>query len=73
MNNQTVKFILQINCYKEEQFVDIEKRLYEEHQDFKDTENYFYCKGNKIKRFRTIEENNISKNDVILLLREINT
>ncbi len=48
-------------------FCDVEKELYEEYPEFKDFETFFIVGGTKIKRFKTLKENNISNGDVIIL------
>ena len=45
----------------------IEEKLYEEYPEYKETENYFIHSGNLIKRFKTIEENNIKSGKPIIL------
>ena len=55
-------------CRKTETFAIIEQDLYKKYPDFKETgNNYFLSKGAKINRNKTLEENNIENNDVILL------
>lgn len=56
-----------IICNRNQLFVDIEKKLYEEYPNYKETQNYFLCNGNVIKRFKTIGENNLRDNDVLVL------
>ena len=45
----------------------LEEELYNEYPKYKDYNTYLTCKGNILKRFKTIGENNIKKNDVILV------
>ena len=53
---------------KSELFVRLEEQLYEEYPEYKDVDNiYFTVNGRKIKRFRSIEENNLKNKDKILL------
>ena len=53
---------------KSELFVRLEEQLYEEYPEYKDVDNiYFTFNGRKIKRFRSIEENNLKNKDKILL------
>ena len=56
-----------IICNRSQLFVDIEKKLYEEYPNYKETQNYFLCNANVIKRFKTIGENNLRDNDVLIL------
>ena len=48
-------------------FNNIEKTLYEDYKDYYETNNFFTVNGLKINRFKSLEENNIHNNDVILL------
>ena len=48
-------------------FADIEKLLYKEFPELRFQNTYFTVKGNTIKRFLTIQENNIKNYDIILL------
>ncbi len=45
----------------------VEEKLYEEYPEYKDTENHFIHNGNEIKRFKTVEENNIKSGKPIIL------
>lgn len=47
---------------KAKPFVRAEEKLYEEYPEYKESDNYFIVDGNKIKRFLTLEENNINEN-----------
>ena len=54
--------------YKDtELFVNVEKELYENYPEFRDLEPFFLVRGTKIKRFRTLKENQIHNGDVIIL------
>ena len=46
-------------------FVRLEERLYEDFPQFKEYETYFEVKTKRLKRFKTLEENNIKTNDII--------
>ena len=52
-------------CKNVDLFVKLEERLYEDFPQFKDYETYFEVKAKRIKRFKTLEENNIKTNDII--------
>ena len=52
-------------CKNTELFVRLEERLYEDFPQFKEYETYFEVKTKRIKRFKTLKENNIKTNDVI--------
>ena len=53
---------------KSDLFVRLEEKLYDEYPDFRDLDNInFTVNGKKIRRFRSLQENNLKNNDKILL------
>ena len=56
-----------IICKNTDIFNNIEKRLYEDYEEYYDTENYFTVNGKKINKCKNLEENNIHNNDAIIL------
>ena len=52
-------------CKNTEKFGEVDSRLYEVFPKYEESENCFYVKGNKIKRGKTLKENNIKYGDVI--------
>ena len=52
-------------CKNFDLFVRLEERLYEDFPQFKEYETYFEVNGKRIKRFKTLEQNNIKTNDII--------
>ena len=56
-----------IACKDSELFVRIEEKLYDEYSEYKEKETYFMAAGNKIKRFKTLKENNIKTGSIIML------
>ena len=52
-------------CKNIDLFVRLEERLYEDFPQFKEYETYFEVNGKRIKRFKTLEQNNIKTNDII--------
>jgi hypothetical protein len=54
-------------CKDSEQFSIVENRLYEVYPEYKG-ENTFIVRGNKIKKNRTLKENNIKYSDIIMLI-----
>ena len=58
-------------CKKTEIFAIIEQDLYKKYPNYKETENYFLLGGYKINKNKTLEENKIKDNDIIVLV-EIN-
>jgi len=56
-----------IACKNTDTFVRLEEKLYEDYPEYKDKETYFIKNGDKIKRFKSLDENNIKNNDVLML------
>ena len=54
-------------CKNTDIFVRLEEKLNNDYPQLKDKETYFLVNGNRIKRFKTLDENNIKSNDVINL------
>ena len=54
-------------CKNTDLFVKLEEKVYEDFPLFKDYETYFEVDSKKIKRFKTLDDNNI-KNDVVINL-----
>ena len=52
---------------KADLFVKLEEKLYIQYPDFRDSNNYFTINGRMIKRFRTIQENQLNNFDKIFL------
>ena len=52
-------------CKNSDLFVSLEERLYKDFPKFKEYNTLFKVNGKTIKRFKTINENNIQNNDVI--------
>jgi len=50
-----------------DKFVRLEEKIYEDYPEYKDEETYFMKNGEKIKRFKTLDENNIKNNDILML------
>ena len=72
--NISIKFIssdLTINyemtCKSTDKFNNVEIILYEQYPRLLEEECFFLCKGKKINRMKTLEENNIKNGDVIVL------
>ena len=58
---------LPIPCKNTTTFVKIEEELYKEYPEYKDVNTYFTVNGFEIKRFKSIQENNIKNRDKIIL------
>ena len=57
-----------IPCLSTDIFAEIEEKLYKEYPEYRETDNYFLYNGNKIFRFKTIEQNNIKNGKPITLI-----
>ena len=58
-----------IPCLPEDTFAEVEEKLYQIYDEFRNTNNIFLFKGNTILRFKKIRENNIKNNDIIQLIK----
>ena len=58
------KITYSIACKNTTPFVKLEEKLYKEYPEYKNTENYFLYNGNRVRRFKTIEENQIESGKV---------
>jgi len=54
-------------CKRTEKFATYEQNLYDHFPQYKETENYFLCNGNKVNRNYTLEKNNIKFGSIIEL------
>ena len=64
MGNQDIGHY-NIVCKNTDLFVKLEEKLYNDYPQFKDYETYFEVKTKRIKRFKTLDENNIKNNDIV--------
>ena len=64
MGNQDIR-PYNLVCKNNDLFIRLEERLYEDFPKFKEYETYFEVNGKRIKRFKTLEQNNIKTNDII--------
>ena len=59
-----------IKCLKTETFAEVEEKLYQKYEEYRETNNNFIGKGKLILRFKKIFENGIEDGDKIQLLVE---
>jgi len=64
MGNQEISNY-SIPCKNTDLFVRLEEKLYNDFPKYKDYETYFEVNTKRIKRFKTLDENNIKSNDII--------
>ena len=58
-----------ISCFKTDRFAEIEERLYQEFDEFRETNNTFIVNGTTVLRFKKMSENNIKNGDTIQLIQ----
>ena len=56
-----------IKCLKTDTFAEVEEKLYQVYDEFRETNNIFLANGNIVKRFKKMSENNIKNGDKIQL------
>ena len=54
-------------CKNTDIFNNVEKKMYEDNREYYDSENYFTVNGKKIHKYKSLDENGIKNNDVIIL------
>ena len=58
-----------IRCKSTHTFAEIEEKLYKKYNDFRNTNNTPICNGASILRFKTLSENKIRDENVVLLYK----
>ena len=58
-----------IKCVETDTFAEVEEKLYQIYDNFRDTNNMFTINGRTILRFRNLKENKIKDGDIVLLLK----
>ena len=53
-------------CKNTDKFIQIENNFYEKYPEYMESEGIFMFNNNNIKRYKSIEENNIHNNDIII-------
>ena len=66
------KILNSIICKDTDKFKDIENKIYKKNPKYSKTNNYFILKDNRIDINKTLKENNIKDNDIIILKYENN-
>jgi len=62
------KLCYSIICKNTERFSIIENKLYNSYSEYSNPENYFIFNGRKINKVKTLEENGIKNNSIIILI-----
>ena len=58
-----------IKCVETDTFAEVEEKLYQIYDEFRDTNNMFTINGRTILRFKKLNENNIKDGDKALLMK----
>ena len=58
-----------IKCLKTDTFAEVEEKLYQKYEKYRETNNNFITKGKVVLRFKKIFENNIQDGDKIELIK----
>ena len=61
---------MKLNAKKVILLLILKKKIYKDYPQYKDEEPTFKLNGKKIKRFKTIKENEIKDNDIINIILE---
>ena len=57
-------------CKPTEIFIELEKRLFIKYPEYKETKNYYCINGLKIDLNKTLEENKIKDNEIIIIYKD---
>ena len=66
-NSVDQKVNFSVICKNTDEFHKIEAQLYKNYSEYSENDNFFTVKGIKVNRYKTLENNNIKNNDVIIL------
>mgnify|MGYP002627217902 CR=1 FL=1 len=58
-----------IKCLKTDTFAEVEEKLYQRYEKYRDSNNNFFANGNLVLRFKKIYENGIKDGDKIQLIK----
>ena len=58
-----------IQCLGTDTFAEVEERLYQKYDEFRNTNNMFTFNGRTILRFKSLKENNIRNGDKVILIK----
>ena len=56
-----------IICKNTQKFIELEKKLYNDYPEYSKSDNYFMINGNRVDKTKSLDENKIRNNDVIIL------
>ena len=58
-----------IKCLKADTFAEVEEKLYQKYEEYRETNNNFIAKGKLVLRFKKICDNGIKEGDTIQLIK----
>ena len=56
-----------IICKNTQKFIELEKKLYNDYPEYSKSDNYFMINGNRVDKTKSLDENKIRNNDIIIL------
>jgi len=56
-----------IICKNTEKFIKLEEKLYNDYLEYSESDNYFMANGNRVSKFKTLDENKIKNSNIIIL------
>ena len=59
-----------IICKNTEKFSKLEQKLYKKYPEYSKSDNYFLVNGNRINKYKTLNENKIKNSEIIILLTQ---
>ena len=58
-----------IPCLPDDTFAEVEEKLYQQFNEFRNSNNILLCRGNQILRFKKVRENNIHNGDTVQVVQ----
>ena len=58
-----------IPCLPDDTFAEVEEKLYQQFNEFRNSNNILLCRGNQILRFKKVRENNIHNGDTVQVVK----
>ena len=58
-----------ISCLADNTVAEVEEKLYQQYDEFRNTNNVLLFRGNQILRFKKVKENNIHNGDIIQVVK----
>ena len=59
-----------IICKNTQKFTELEDKLYNNYPEYSCTYNYFMVNGNRVNKYKSLDENKIRNNDIIILTQK---